>query len=154
MQPVKLELIGDKRFFETLKRMGDYSRGEMKKIVLEAALITHKQSVDHINGDKGTGRTYWTRRNGAAGQKKGRGAFKKHVASAQGEYPATDTGQLVRNITMEKEIDGYTVGSRKGAPQGFFLEMKSPSRGGRPWLSRAFETMKSMITAKYGGLNG
>lgn len=124
----------------------------MGKITAEAATITHKEAVNHISGDMGTGRTYYTRRKGEAGKRKGRKAFKKHVASAQGQFPASDTGQLVRNITMEKESDGYTVGSRKGAPHGFFLEMKSPSRGGRPWLSRAFETMKAAIMAKYGGL--
>ena len=154
MSQVDLHIIGEQDFFKKLKEMGDYSRSEMNKIVSEAATITHREAVGHINNDNPSGREYFTRRKGKAGQKKGRRAFIRHIASAEGEFPATNTGRLVKNIKREKEDYGYTVGSRKGAPHGFFLELKSPSRGGRPWLSRAFETMKSIIMSKYGGFGG
>ena len=74
-------------------------------------------------------------RGGRSGNVYRRGKGVTHVASAPGELPKTDTGELVANITTERVKEGsYTVGSRRNAPQGFWLEVKAPQDGGRPWL--------------------
>ena len=149
MQPVELHITGDKDFLKTLKKMGDFSRAEMKKFSAEAATMTHQVAVKHIQEDSPSGIVY-----GRGITAKGR-RRKPHQASSEGQYPKSDTGQLVRNITVEKEnASTWTVGSRKGAPWGFWLEMKSPQKGGRPWLSRAVDYVINFMLAKYGGMYG
>lgn len=72
-----------------------------------------------------------------------------HQASAPGEYPATDRGELVRSI-------GYDTANPKDFAQGMGigmvmfasarhaipLELKPSSRGGRPFMSRAVNEKK------------
>lgn len=137
----RVEITGTEKFFKALKDMKDYSEKEYKKILSDAAVTTHKTAVKHIQNDNPSGQTY------------GRRSI-RHKASAAGQYPTTDTGKLVRNITLEPEGGGYTVGSRAGAPHGFYLEFKPPSQGGRPWLSRAFDEMVGFIKGKYGIRDG
>lgn len=139
MPTTRVEIKGVQEFMKALRQTGDYSKEQMNKIVSDAATTTHRLSVTNISTGERSGKLYKATKGG-----------KMHQASAPGEYPKSGTGQLVRNITMKKEEGGYTVGSRSGAPWGFWLEMKDPSQGGRPWLSRAFEEMKKYIEGKYG----
>lgn len=78
-------------------------------------------------------------RGGRSGKVYKRGKGRYHQASAPGEFPKTDMGELVSNITVASDVgaQGYaiTVGSRIQAPQGYWLETNAPSAGGRPWLA-------------------
>jgi HK97 gp10 family phage protein len=61
-----------------------------------------------------------------------------HTASTAGNPPNSDTGNLVKNITIQKISGGYDVGSRKGAPYGVHLEFGTSKMAARPWLTPAF----------------
>lgn len=111
----------------------------LSALLFEAATTTHKLAVDSIRKGARTGNLY-----GRWGNKK------LHQASGPGEVPKSDTGTLVQNITLEKEGKGYTVGSRKGAPHGFWLEFGTSNMAPRPWLVPAFQKMMETIRGKYG----
>lgn len=94
--------------------------------LFKAALTIETTAKDNIQGGGRSGRTY-TRRSVS------------HQASSVGEYPKTDTGQLVRNIFSDR-IGNYTyqIGSKgSGAPHGRYLEFGTLNMRPRPWLSRA-----------------
>tara|TARA_Y100000114_G_C11608696_1_gene254013 strand:+ start:42 stop:491 length:450 start_codon:yes stop_codon:yes gene_type:complete len=67
-----------------------------------------------------------------------------HKASAPGEAPASDTGNLVRNIRVEQKTkDIVNVESR--ANYSKFLEFGTSKMLARPFLFPAFEKSKSKI---------
>ena len=68
-----------------------------------------------------------------------------HQASAQGEYPATDTGRLVSGTFIEFGDDYAAVYTN--VEYGRTLELRPPERGGRPWLTRAWND----VLARRGG---
>ena len=78
-----------------------------------------------------------------------------HRASAPYEAPATDTGQLVRNITTQKKKKLlYTTGSRRQAGYGKALEYGTVNMKPRPWLSVAVRNVKAKqkLAAKIGSI--
>lgn len=82
---------------------------------------------------------------GMSGSRTGRqyrvpGTRRFYTASAPGEYPAVRTGYLRRSIRTAVRQDLYGVYAVVGTSvvYGKWLEEKSPSDGGRPWLSRAY----------------
>ncbi len=58
-----------------------------------------------------------------------------HQASAPGQAPASDTGDLFNSIIVTRGKGFVDVGST--ILHGLHLEEKSPSKGGRPWLQPA-----------------
>lgn len=77
------------------------------------------------------------------------------VASQAGSPPNTDTGNLVRSITVERygkfEV---TVGSRESAPYGKYLEYGTSRMAARPWLMPAFNLSKATIKEKIERVGG
>ena len=82
----------------------------------------------------GTGRTYLSRGGGKT----------EHTASAIGEYPVVDLGEM-RDSIEYRDTGRYIVeiGSRvwrnlKGERESYpaILELKKPVKGGRPWFLR------------------
>lgn len=123
MANIGFSLIGKNKFDARLKRASLEARNKVEIAVNKAGHLIRSEAVKSISRGSRTGITY------------SRGGI-SHTASARGEFPKTDTGELVTNITVEP--DGHsaiTVGSRIQAPQGFWLETKEPSQGGRPWLA-------------------
>lgn len=74
-----------------------------------------------------------------------------HRASAAGEFPKSDTGSLVANITSEFSFNGLesTVGSRIAAPHGFYLEYGTSKMAPRPWLFPTVIKNKKFIENTY-----
>lgn len=71
---------------------------------------------------------------------------KIHQASAAGEAPATDSGDLVRRIQALKSIAGdgsWLVGT--SLPYGKHLEFGTKDMGARPWLIPAMEKNRKNI---------
>ena len=76
-----------------------------------------------------------------------------HRASKEGEAPASDTGFLVANISMnvKTETDGSVVGQIiSSAPYSYWLEFGHPARDGtfveaRPFMQPALEKNKKKI---------
>jgi HK97 gp10 family phage protein len=120
-------IIGVKEFDKVLKKFEDISEKRLDVILQDMAFNTQNVAIKSINSGGRTGRSY-TRRSVT------------HIASAAGEPPKTDTGQLVRNITVNKDsVLKYSVGSRKGAPYGAWLELGTRTIAPRPWLKPAFD---------------
>lgn len=137
---VRIEIEGVKEFMAEVRKIASDGKKTTSALLLEAAAITHSEAVRSITTGSRSGNLYsrWK------GQK-------SHRASAEGEAPKSDTGNLIQNLTLEKETGGYSVGSRKGAPYGFWLEFGTSGMGARPWLAPAFEKMVKKFLVKYNG---
>lgn len=86
-----------------------------------------------------------------AGQRNGRlyrvpGTKVWYRASAPGEYPAVRTGAMRQSIRMIVIAwNRVTVGSDVGYARA--LELRPPTAGGRPWLSRAASETRNRVAA-------
>lgn len=75
-----------------------------------------------------------------------------HVASAPNQPPASDTGFLVSNITMnvKKEVNGVVVGQViSSAPYSQALEFGTTTMTERPFMQPALQKNKSKIKALF-----
>jgi HK97 gp10 family phage protein len=68
-----------------------------------------------------------------------------HQASAPGEAPATDTGNLVKSGSVTLDPDGKSATVRFKAPYGPDLEFGTKNMAARPFLVPAFEKNKAKI---------
>lgn len=126
MLKIDMEIKGVDEFLRTVREEVAVDKKHLDKLLTRAALETHKNAVESIKNGGRSGKIY----------KRGQ---KTHQASAPGEAPKTDYGTLVKNITFQKA--DMTVGSRGGAPWGFWLEFGTSKAGARPWLQPAFDRM-------------
>jgi len=74
-----------------------------------------------------------------------------HTASAAGQPPATDTGDLVRSISIEVKERPKTIEGRLivGEDYAIHLEYGTTNMQARPFLQPAFEKSKPKIKAKF-----
>ena len=72
--------------------------------------------------------------------------WKPHQASAPGEPPAIDSGELAQSINFQVKDNGAVgeVGSDK--KHGLYMEYGTSKIKPRPWLKPAFENSKDKIT--------
>jgi len=126
-------LKGAKEFIAKLERLKSQAQFEAGKAMYPEVLKLDADTKKAISQGARSGKLY----------KRGN---KTHQASAQGEYPKTDRGELVASLFIE---DGDL---RKGkliygasAPHAKPLEYKPPSQGGRPWLKPQFDKWKGDI---------
>ena len=121
------------------KRVVDNPEFHAERLIARATLMVEGRILDSIQRDAKTGATYG-----------------KHQASAPGEAPATDTGQLVRSITMSvDDNDGEVVGTiRASAPYAAALEFGTSNIAPRPYMQPGLESQRRSIEAlfKKGGL--
>lgn len=122
MRKTRFTLTGKDAFASKISRASVSAQQDVQRAVNKAGQLVRSEAVKEISKGSRSGKQY----------KRGN---KYHVASAPGEFPKTDTGDLVSNITVEPDGPlSITVGSRVQAPQGYWLETKESSQGGRPWL--------------------
>ena len=88
-----------------------------------------------IQGGKRSGRTY-TRRS------------VRHQASAPGEYPKTDTGQLVASLFFRVAADKLSALFGTKLAYGRWLEYGTSRMLPRPWLRPTFKALKDRISAR------
>ena len=135
MDKTRIEIKGDKEFADLISKM----RKELPKR-LDAALFTG--SLDTMNEAKKSIQAHQS-----SGNVYQRGNI-THTASQAGSPPNSDTGNLVKNITIQKLKNGYDVGSRKGAPYGVALEFGTSKMAARPWLTPAFRKAMDLLKVK------
>lgn len=135
---VRVEIKGQDEYKKAVQAAVADGKKTVGQILLDSAVMCHKFAVDSIRTGARTGRTYYKTK-----------AKIPHKAAAPGEPPKSDTGVLLANITLEKESNGYTVGSRKGAPWGFWQEVGTAFMKAHPWLTPAFNKMMDEIGRKY-----
>ncbi len=97
------------------------------------ATDVHARAIEGIQGGPAGGRVY-----------EKYNPRRTHRASAQGQYPMSDTGRLASSIYLELLSDRAAVYSDLDYAR--HLELKDPTRGGRPWLTRAWNEVR----ARYG----
>ena len=73
-----------------------------------------------------------------------------HIASAPGEAPAVDFGELVRSIMFDVREMEVEVGNEAGAPYGVFLEKGTEHIEPRPWLEPAVNEHFAGILSRVG----
>ena len=121
-----------------LRKMTDRIPIEAKQAIADVTL--------KVEGDA----KYAIQTGGRSGRIYKRGSI-THQSSASSEFPKTDTGQLVSNITSEFTLMGLeaTVGSRRGAPHGFMLEFGTSKMAPRPWLMPTLYKNKQYIDRRF-----
>lgn len=117
---IKVQII-DKGVQEALSKLSRSHKPAVMNALETAGTLIRSKAIENINSGGRSGRTY----------KRGKKGY--HVASAPGEFPATDSGALVKDISVERLADSVTIGSRK-EPHGYFLEFGTVKMGARPWL--------------------
>jgi len=75
---------------------------------------------------------------------------KPHQASAPGEAPADDHGELLRSIVSDQRGMEVEVGSQAGAPYAGYLEEGTPFMKARPFLTPAVDKHEKEIVNDIG----
>lgn len=70
------------------------------------------------------------------------------IAAQEGSPPNTDTGNLVKNIQVQRRPKSIVVGSMEGAPYGKWLEYGTSKMGARPWLYPAWKLSEKIVEEK------
>jgi len=124
----------------------------------EAVIHVREVTIDTL-GQPGTGRVYthyfWSDASGRL--RRGRERGKPHQASAPGEPPAVDTGELRQSVRWTIEGSGTevtgTVGTKK--KHGKMLEFGTTKIKARPWLHPSFlkslDKVKQILGSKWFG---
>ncbi len=130
---VDIDLI-DKGVTRALVKLSTRSKSTALDWVEASAKMIEDRAVKNINEGSRTGKLYKRR-------------SVTHQASAVNEFPKTDTGELVKNITTERAGDVVTVGSRESAPHGYWLEFGTTKMEPRPWLKPSADQESVAINA-------
>lgn len=76
--------------------------------------------------------------------------YGNHRASAAGEPPKTDTGNLVRNIDVKASKGVVKVGiMTQKAKYGAYLEFGTSNMGARPWLKPSTDKSRDFISKSF-----
>ena len=106
---------------------------DLQEVIKGGAQLIRGEAVKSIQTGPKSGKVY-TRYN----------PTRTHISSAPGEAPASDTGNLVRNIRVkQKSQDIVTVES--GASYSKFLEYGTSKMQARPFLFPAFKMSQNKI---------
>ncbi len=85
---------------------------------------------------------------GRTGRQYSRGG-KTHTASAAGEYPATDTGNLAQNIFVNIAVNGLSGVVESKAKYSSFLEFGTSKMAARPFMFPSAERARAFIRKKF-----
>lgn len=125
MVSVNIELDGMQQLLGQLKALGVDAQEVVEEVMFDLATDTQNFAIQGIQQGPKSGRTY------------SRGTV-THVASAPGQYPATDTGRLVSSVRYIMEsATSYRVGT--SVEYGPMLEFGTSRMAARPWLLPSFE---------------
>lgn len=172
---IHISLHGDEELIARLLRMEDRGRKLFTEALEDCTDHVRNRAVEGIANGPKTGRIYttyfWTAGRGPDRiLMRGRQRPRPHQASARGEYPAADTGNLMRTIWDEVEakmaalsltsgdlaFDGALLQGYVGADAAYavHLEYKAPEEGGRPFLRKALAQSEDFIRQRFMELRG
>tara|TARA_R100000654_G_scaffold16800_4_gene35211 strand:- start:759 stop:1208 length:450 start_codon:yes stop_codon:yes gene_type:complete len=121
------------KVLKSFRTMGKDMKPELRQVIQGGAQLIRGEAVKSIQSGPKSGKIY-QRYN----------PTRTHKASAPGEAPASDTGNLVRNIRVkQKSQDIVTVES--GAHYSKFLEYGTSKMQARPFLFPAFKMSQGKI---------
>ncbi len=127
-----LEEAGVQSLMAKLKKLSEAVRAPIQKaIVTSAMLIANDARASMPQSRGGATRTIYRD-----------GTQVTHTASAEGEPPAVDTGELVSNVIFDVDEDGMGADVGTNVLHGAYMEFGTPTIAPRPWLFPAFERNK------------
>ncbi|MDX2277720.1 MAG: hypothetical protein NW206_19895 [Hyphomonadaceae bacterium] len=126
MARVRVEFIGFDENSAVLKAAPKQAERALKQGLWRAGQFIRRIIVDGIRSPPKTGRLYKRR-------------SVTHQASAEGEWPAADTGNLMRGVQSKNVPNAIAVDIDSTSAYGPALEFKAPSEGGRPFMSRGYD---------------
>jgi HK97 gp10 family phage protein len=129
MSTVEVQVTGLDDVFASIDALGDQTK--IKQAVLAGALMVESDAKLSIMHGAPTGHVYG-----------------KHVASAPGEAPATDTGMLASSIGHDVSDDGMTVEIGSALDYATDLEYGTKNMEARPFLEPALDKNRAAILAR------
>jgi hypothetical protein len=178
---IRIELDGDERLIAKLRELNGLARSLALDATRQSVDVVKNRMIEGIASPPKMGRIYRGRFPYVFGQEFIPPEYRRppHQASAEGEYPASDTGNLIRSIwaEVEDELAGLaadsldtqlsfnlndlvaaenTINGLIGADAEYAapLEYKPPERGGRPFATRALSESRDDIYAIFLGMRG
>ena len=126
-----IEIIFEERIDEAIKKIADHAEERM----LEAVDEVRNATLETLSGSR-SGRIY---------KVPGTGVY--YTASAPGEPPAVQLGDLRKSVKGGIEKEGKTVIGFVGSelPKASMLEMGTSKMLPRPWLRPSFEKSSDKI---------
>lgn len=172
--PLRVQIIGAERLAGKFRAMPREAAERVAPELAAGAERVRNRAVAGIAKPPKTGRLYTTRFWTDERGRLRRGPERvPHRASAPGEYPAADTGNLMRSIYADDpgevlaqaesiagaaDLDVIQASVTADAEYAAPLEFKEPERGGRPFLRRALgeeaDSILAAIMRALGGLGG
>ena len=118
-----------------LKRVPIDLRGNIGKALAVSVVELDAHAKQQIQGGSRSGRTY--RRRSVT-----------HQASAPGEYPKTDTGQLVSSLYFRVAANKLSAFFGTKLDYGKYLEFGTSRMKARPWLRPTLKAKEASIVAR------
>lgn len=127
---VKVKVI-DKRQ-QAVRQIAENYEKHLASVVFQSATFCRNEAVTNIAQGVKTGKTY----------KRGNII---HTASAAGEYPATDTGELIEGITIKMDAGNMGASVESNAPYSAALEFGTRFMAARPFLQPSLEATRAQV---------
>jgi len=130
---VSIQVKGIKEALSALKNLQNNLEEPFREVIQGGAQLIRGEAIKSIQSGPKSGRVY-----------EKYNPRRTHKASAPGEAPASDTGNLVRNIRVKQKTKDI-VEVESNAPYSQFLEFGTSKMLARPFLFPAFEKSRSKI---------
>lgn len=131
MAGLEIFVEGARKIAEQLRKRGEEYDREVRKIINAGALAIHADATRSVLRGPKTGIVYTLY--------DPEGHKRVHQASAPGEAPATDQGDLARGITIVTDEDGKGASIVSKADYSWFLEMGTVDMAARPFMMPALD---------------
>jgi HK97 gp10 family phage protein len=131
---VQIQVKGIKEALKSLKALEKDLQEPFREVIKGGAQLIRGEAIKSIQTGPKSGRTY-----------EKYNPRRTHKASAPGQPPASDTGNLVRNI-MVRQVDIDNVKVESNATYSSFLEFGTSKMLARPFLFPATERSRPKIT--------
>lgn len=112
------------------------SRGDIGAALATSIIDLDAYAKEKMQGGGRSGRTY---RRGTRGM---------HQASAPGEFPKSDYGQLVKSLFIRVGADKLSAFFGTKLAYGRYLEFGTSRMAARPWLRPTFKALEGKITRR------
>ena len=135
---IEIELEGINQLLAQLKDLGEDADLVMLETITDLATDTHENALNGIAGPPKSGKVY-----------EKYNPRRTHQASAPGQYPSSDTGQLLTNVRVAG-LDLPTIARMEAKVgtsimHGRYLEFGTPRMLARPWLLPSFERARQGV---------
>jgi len=136
---IRMKVIGKRKLRSQLKEMSDDLRLDLAKNMRAVMPAMEKDAIKRIDTGVRTGRKY-TKSDGSEG-----------VRSAPGEFPKTDTGDLVDSFSKKVLVrKNKVIGVLQNhSDHAFDLEFSPLYKGGRPFMRPLYHAWQELLRVKF-----